>query len=242
MINRIARKVYLAFTMTMVLAVFGCSSVPSVRTSVKPSESKRQYLNLKKVAILPIENIAGEKGAETQVVDLLLTELNISGTFEEVEDPRYVASVLKALKIRKIDALDAETVGKMGSEMKAQALLLGDINAWGLGEGSEAAMHVSLTLTLLDTATGKPIWVGSGSHRGSFSWGRVFGLNEGPTDLDIGREVVHSLVKAMSKEIEGKRKEELVRIKADESAKLKAAAEAEKRRLEEQMKTVAPGK
>ncbi|GBE15352.1 MAG TPA: hypothetical protein ENH32_04410 [Proteobacteria bacterium] len=242
MTRGIARKFCLASTMIMALAVFGCSSVPSIRTSIKPSESKRQYLNLKKVAILPLENVAGEKGAENQVVDLLLTELNISNAFEEVEEPRYVASVLKALKIRKIDALDAETVSKLGSEMKAQAILFGDINAWGLGEGSEAAMHVSMTLTLLDTTTGKPIWVGSGSHRGSFSWGRVFGLNEGPTDLDIGREVVHSLVKAMTKEIEGKRKAELVRIKADESAKLKAAAEAEKRRLEEQMKTKEPGK
>jgi hypothetical protein len=43
------------------------------------------------------------------------------------------------------------------------------------------------------------------------------------------------MLKDMYKEIETKREAELKRIKADEEAQLKSAAEAERRRLEEQM-------
>jgi hypothetical protein len=65
---------------------------------------------------------------------------------------------------------------------------------------------------------------------------RALGLNEGPTDLEVGRSVIISLLKDMDKKITANREKELVRIKTEESAKLKAAAEAEKRRLEEMMK------
>ena len=234
MLSRVARKSVLSLAVFIAFALTGCSGSSSVKSISKPSESKRQYLGLKKVAILPFNNLGGDKGAEDQAVDIVKMELNLLGTFPEVEDPLYVANVFKSLKIRKLDTLDLETVNKLGTEMRAQALLLGDINAWGLGEGSEAAMHVSLTLTLIDTTTGKTLWVGSGSQRASFTWGRVFGLNEGPTDLEIGRDVVSSLLKSMSKEIKRRREAELVRIKVEEGAKLKAAAEAEKKRLEEQ--------
>lgn len=233
----VARKLLVVAGILTSFVVVGCSSSPMVRTTSKPSESKRQYLGLRKLALMPFNVVAGEKGAEDQIADILITELNLNDTFEEVEDPRYVANVLKGLKIRKLDTLDLETVNKLGTEMNAQAILLGNVNAWGMGlGGTEAAMHVSITLTLIDTTTGKPIWVGTGAHRASFSWARVFGLNEGPTDLEVGRKLVRSLIKDMDKEISAKRKVELVRIKEEEAAKLKSAAEAEKRRLEEQMK------
>jgi hypothetical protein len=161
--------------------------------------------------------------------------LNIRGTFEEIEDPHYVGSVLKALKLRKLEELDLETIQKMGSEMDAQAILFGDIHAWGLGEGDAAAMHIELTLTLLDTTTGKPIWIGTGTQRASFTWTRALGLNEGPVDLELGRDVIVKILKRMDKEIKGRQEEELARIKSEEASKLKAAAEAEKRRLQEMM-------
>lgn len=228
----------LILTLVLVLLTFlaGCAGGPALRYAVKPSESKRQYLGLKKIAVMPLNNIGGSKGAEDQALYMLINELNIINTFEEVEDPRYVSGVLKALKIRKIEDLDLETVQKLGSETKAQCILLGDIHAWGLGQGADAAMGVSMTLTLIDTTTGKPIWVGNGSKRASFTVGRAFGLNEGPTDLEVARDVVISLLKSLNKDIQVRRDDELARIKIEEEAKLKAAAEAEKRRLEEMLK------
>jgi hypothetical protein len=230
---KIARYVFGLGIVILAAATIGCAGAPDIRAMSKPSESKRQFLGLKKIAILPFNNIGGIKGAEDQVVGILLSELNIKGTFEEVEDPHYVLNVLDGLKIKKIDVLDVEMVRKMGSEMNAQALVFGDIHAWGPGDGDTAAMQVSITLTLMDTQTGKPVWVGNGSHRASFTMSRAFGLNEGPTDLEVARDVIISLVKDLDKEINGRRKEELSRVKGEEDARLKAAAEAEKRRLEE---------
>jgi hypothetical protein len=166
-------------------------------------------------------------------VSITVSELNIRGTFELVEDPHYVGSVLKALKLRNVDDLDLDTVQKLGSETGSQVIMFGDIHAWGLGEGDAAAMQISITLTLMDTQTGKPVWIGNGSRRTSFTMSRALGLNEGPTDLEVAREVIVDLLNKMDKEVNSRREAELQRIKAEESAKLKAAAEAEKRRLEE---------
>lgn len=228
------------FTMLIIVAAFvsslgGCAGAPEIRHVSKPSESKRQYLGMKKVAVLPFTNIGGLKGAEEQALSITVSELNIRGTFEQVEDPHYVGSVLKALKLRKIEDLDLETVQKIGSEIGAQAIIFGDIHAWGLGDGDAAAMQVSITLTLMDTQTGKPVWIGNGYRRASFTMSRALGLNEGPTDLEVAREVIVDLLKKMDREVNNRREAELVRIKAEVSAKLKAAAEAEKRRLEEIM-------
>lgn len=238
--RKVARIILACAASAAMLVAAGCGSAPSLRSVSKPSESKRQFLSLKKVAILPLNNINGDKGAEDQAMSILVSELNIRKTFQEVEDPHYVGSVLKALKLRKVDDLDLETVQKMGSEMGAQGLIFGDIHAWGLGEGDEAAMHVNLTLTLIDTTTGKPIWIGNGAERASFTWSRAIGLNEGPADLEVGRNVIIDLVKRMDKEVRKRQEEELARIKAEEAAKLKAAAEAEKRRLEEMIKEEEP--
>lgn len=225
-------------TVSFILAAFvgslaGCAGAPEIRHVSKPSESKRQYLGMKKVAVLPFTNIGGIKGAEEHALSITVSELNIRGTFELVEDPHYVGSVLKALKLRTIEDLDLETVQKMGSETGAQVVMFGDIHAWGLGEGDAAAMQVSITLTLLDTQTGKPVWIGNGSRRASFTMSRALGLNEGPTDLEVAREVIVDLIKKMDREVTDRREAELERIKSEESAKLQAAAEAEKRRLEE---------
>jgi hypothetical protein len=230
-----ARFSILLFLPAFVGLLVGCAGAPDIRHVSKPSESKRQYLGMKKVAVLPFTNIGGIKGAEEQAVSIVVSELNIRGTFELVEDPRYVASVLKALKLRNVEELDLDTVQKVGSETGSQVILLGNIHAWGLGEGEAAAMQISLTLTLMDTQTGKPVWIGNGSRRTSFTMSRALGLNEGPTDLEVARDVIVGLLKNMDKEINSRREAELQRIKAEESAKLKAAAEAEKRRLEEIM-------
>ena len=179
MITKVARNATSIMVVLFLVSNIGCAGAPVTRTVIKPSESKRQYLGMKKIAVLPFNNIAGEKGAEEQAIRFVVNELNIIQTFEEVEDPHYVGSVLKNLKLRKLDELDLETIQKMGSEMNAQALLFGDIHAWGLGEGDDSAMHVSLTLTLIDTTTGKPVWIGNGVHRASFTMQRAFGLNEG---------------------------------------------------------------
>ncbi len=234
MIKQIARALFTLALALVAMGVAGCGGV-QLRTASMPSESKRQFLGLKKVAVLPFNNPAGEKQGEDLIIDLMITELNIRRTFEQVEDPHYVKNVLKALKIRAIEELDLETVKKMGSEMKSQAVIIGNINAWGLGKGQDAAMQVSVTLTLMDTETGKPIWIGNGTRRASFTFSRAFGLDEGPTDLEVGREVVISLLSEMDGDIKERREAELVRIKEEEDAKLKAAAEAEKRRLREQL-------
>lgn len=237
MTAKIARFVTATAMAVALLAAVGCGGGVDLRSNARPSESKRQFLNLKKVAVVFANNIDGEKVGGDQLTDLLTTELNIIGTFEQVEDPRYVGNVLKALKVRKgtIEELDLETVKKMGSEMKAQAVILANINAWGLGKGDGAAMHVTMTLTVIDTETGKPIWRAMGTRRASFTWSRALGLDEGPTDLEVSREVIVTLLDQLDKDVADRREKELEKIKQEEEAKLKAAAEAEKRRLREQL-------
>ena len=86
----------IAISLTFVL---GCGGV-SVRTYSKPVTGERQYGKVKKVAILPFDSVVEGAQAPKIAGDLFLQDLLARETFESVEEPRYVAELLKKLKLR----------------------------------------------------------------------------------------------------------------------------------------------
>lgn len=160
-----------------VLALFvGCSR-SQVQTYSKPPAQERAYSNVKAVAVMPMEFIgeaaAGPKNAE----NILFNELLALGTFERVEEPRYVSSLMKKLKLRNTESLDREIVQKIGQELQVNAIVVGSLYLFGMEEKSQD-IEFSAFLNVLDVQTGTILWSGRSNIRSTTSWGQVFGLQE----------------------------------------------------------------
>ncbi|MDF1556104.1 MAG: hypothetical protein P1P84_23740 [Deferrisomatales bacterium] len=179
----------IAISLTFVL---GCGGV-SVRTYAKPATGERQYGKVKKVAILPFDSVVEGAQAPKIAGDLFLQDLLARGTFEDVEEPRYVAELMKKLKLRNTENLDREIVRKIGEELQAQALIFGQILLFGVDDHSNIVEFV-MQVNLLDVKTGNILWSSRSFADASTTWGQVLGVSEGPSVNDVAAAGVGKLV------------------------------------------------
>lgn len=216
----IRRILGLAFLGALALTV-GCAST-TLHSYAKPATGQRQYGKIKKVAVLPFDSVAEGAQVPKAVGDVFLQQLLSRETFDAVEEPRYVAALMKKLKLRNTEELDREIVRKIGEELKAEALVLGTVLLFGEEKGSEIT-EFSLRTDLVDAETAEILWSGQTYVSSSTSLGEVFGVNKGPSPTDIARKGVAKLVRDLDGEFRDARKLELKRML--ESAKAQKAAE-----------------
>lgn len=172
------RPIYAGF-LVLVFFVAGCAST-TLNTYSKDAGQERVFGNTKKVAVLPFETVgeagAGPKNVESSLVQKLLT----NRTFQVVKEPRYVAGLMKKLKLRNAETLDKEIVQKIGQELQVDAIIVGALLLYGEDEKS-TDVEFSVFLNMIDVDSGDIIWSGSNYLRSSTTWGEVFGLSEAPS-------------------------------------------------------------
>ena len=214
-----------------VLAMFlaaGCSR-PVLKGRAQPSKTKDQFTRIKRVAIFPFENYTDAKDADKTIDTLLGPTVRDTELFDDVEDTRFVRDVMKKLKITATDILDKEVVKKLGDEMNVQGIIYGKVVNFGKGKEKDAAPQVTMDLALVEPSTGAVLWVGNVSNYGGLTVGKVFGVTEGRTDIEVAREAVRKLVAGMASDVEDARDIERRGILAD----LKKEHEKEEARLKE---------
>lgn len=184
---------------------FGCSTYVK-RDSVTPfsSDDAQAYSSIKKIAILPFDNLSKTKDAEKLINALILTELLNKDIFDSIEDVRYVASVMKMLKIKRTEILDRDLVLKMGETMRCEAVVVGQIDAYEIGKKDEST-DISISAAMFDTRSGDILWTANVTHSSSTSLGKVFGVTPGPNHLDMARTVVEGLSNSLASRIKGAR-------------------------------------
>jgi len=202
-------------------AAMGCAGA-SVQTYSKPATGQRQYGKVKKVAVLPFDSVVEGAQAPRITGDLFLQEVLSQGTFEMVEEPRYVNELMKKLKLRNTEGLDREIVRKMGEELRAQALILGDLLVYGQEETSEI-VEFSLQVNMIDVESGDILWSGKTYARASTTVGEILGVNQGPSPNDVARRGVGSLVARLDREFRRAREAEVERML--EAAKAQGVAQ-----------------
>lgn len=213
------------------LALFlaaGCSR-PILKGHAQPSKTKDQYTRIKRVAIFPFENYTDTKDADKTIDALLSPALRDEGIFDEVEDTRFVRDVMKKLKITATDILDKEVVKKLGDEMNVQGIIYGKVVLFGKGKEKDASPQVTMDLALLDPATANVIWVGNVSAYGGLTAGKVFGVTEGKTDIEVARDAVRRLAASLGSDVKEARDKERKGIVAE----LKREQDKEEARLKE---------
>ncbi len=152
----------------LLVAAFGLFGCASVNFSMLNPGAKE--FHPKAIAVLPAT--VGEHEAARDVIDVVVSKsLAGRGWFENVVD----ASTLKAQAesapdlandlstyIQKVNTLgisDSALAGKLHGSLKADALFLTYVTAWGYGrtEGSKVG-RVGLGIKLVDASTGTVMW------------------------------------------------------------------------------------
>ncbi len=148
--------------------------------SVSACSSSRQFVHasadlstIREVAVLPFDDVAGDKLGGERVQRIFLTELLALGVFDPVEP----GQVLRAMRTQRVEpsSLTPEDIQKIGKELKVQGIFVGTLVEYEEGRGSQGA-QVTLHLRLLDVESGKTVWSTSRSGSGSTVSGRLFGM------------------------------------------------------------------
>ena len=210
----------------LVLAI-GCSR-PVLKEHAQPSRAKDQYIRIKKVAIFPFENYSETKEADKTIDALLTPAIRDEEVFDSVEDTRFTRDVMKKLKMTSTDILDKEVMKKLGEEMNVQGVIYGKIVTYGKGKEKEASSQVTMDMAMVEPSTGVVLWVGNVSAYGGLTVGKVFGVTEGKTDVEVARDAVRKLAVSLADEVKRARERERKGIVAE----IRKEEEAEKAKLD----------
>jgi hypothetical protein len=121
----------------------------------------------KRVALLPFENGTERRGAALIVDDLMVAGLFRAGRFE-LADPGEVAHALQTLAIAPYGAIDLESLRRIGDILGVDAVILGRVEDYneGLRPGTSTSPSIAVDARMLETKTGKILWMGYQQGRG----------------------------------------------------------------------------
>ncbi len=153
---------------------------------------------IKRVAVLPLDNLTNDKFAGDAVRHVVMSELLATGLVE-VSCPGDAIAALESMKIKPGQALNAEQIKAVGKSLNVQAVVLGAVNKYGeVREGNISAPEVSITLMMADTGSGSIIWSITKTRGGAGFWSRHFGARAdtmSETVLAVVREALKTLYK-----------------------------------------------
>lgn len=153
---------------------------------------------IKKVAVLPLDNLTNEKFAGDAVRQVVICELLATGLVDVVV-PGEADTAVDKLGLRSIKSLNAEQIKTIGNALKVQAVVLGSVGKFGeVRIGNITAPEVTITLMMADTSSGSVIWSVTKTGGGASFMARHFGAkSESMSEavLRVVREAIQTLYK-----------------------------------------------
>lgn len=130
---------------------------------------------IKKVAVMPLENLTSDKSANEIVRHLLISEMLASG-LADVVVPGEVIHAVNDLGIKNISSLNKKQIVALGRTLRVQALIIGSVEQYGhVRLANVSAPEVTITLMMADTGTGNIIWSATKTSGGASFMVRHFG-------------------------------------------------------------------
>ena len=172
----------------------GCASSPTTKY-LHPNVDLGA---IKKVAVLPFENLTQEKGAGEKVQKIFLTELLSLEAFEVIE-PGQVTKELRAARIESPEALGPPELKKLGEAWKAQGIFIGAVVDFAeTRSGSTPTPEVTIQLRLVETQSGVTVWSASRTRSGASASARLFGIG-GQSLTEAARQLVREELSTLVK-------------------------------------------
>ncbi len=173
-----------ALALAVSLLCAGCAS-----STTKYLHPNVDLGSIRRVAVLPFENLTQERTAGEKVQKLFLTELLASEAFEVVE-PGQVTQSLRASRIEQVEALGPADLKKLGETLKAQGIFIGAVVDYAEARsGSTPTPEVTIQLRLVESQTGVTVWSASRTKSGASASARLFGIG-GQSLTEAARQLI----------------------------------------------------
>lgn len=158
------------------------------RTAAPYVSASADLSTIKTVAVLPFENVSGDKLGAERAQRVFLTELLALGVFDPVEP----GQVIRAMKLERIEssALAADEIKKLGKSLGVQGIFMGTLVEYEEAKGGGAGAQITIQLRLLDVESGKTVWSTSRTANGTTVSGRLFGMGS-QTATELMQRLIH---------------------------------------------------
>lgn len=180
---------------TLLIFILGCGGKGVSSFYINPDVD---FSFIKKVAVLPLDNLTNERFAGDAVRHVIISELLASGLVDVVVPGDAMAAV-ENLKLKPGQSLNAEQIKALGKALKVQAVILGAVEKYGEARmGNISAPEVTITLMMADTSSGSIIWSATRTRGGAGFMARHFGARAetmSETTLRPVREALQTLYK-----------------------------------------------
>jgi len=172
--NRPLRTAPLALLLGLLAA--GCGA-----SHTKPyQDANMDFGAIRTVAVLPFSNLTRDNLAAERVRDVFASMLLSTGAVYVVPYGEVVRTVGKA-GVPVASMPSVEEVVKLGTALKADAVVVGVVKEYGeVRSGSATGNVVSLSVQLLECATGKVVWSGATTKGGVSMKDRLLGGGGAP--------------------------------------------------------------
>lgn len=178
------------------LAVCCALALSCARRATSYLDPEADFSLIRRVAVLPMENLTNEITAGEKVRQLLMIELLASGSVEVV-DVGEVGRALSAQSVVKPMSPGTEEIRKLGKELGVQALLGGSVQEFSQGRASGAqATAVSLAFRMVETDTGRVVWSSNVSQSGVGAMSRLFGVG-GDSATDRAHKLIRKALRSL---------------------------------------------
>jgi hypothetical protein len=179
-------------TITCFLFVLALTSACTT-TATDYVHSKYDFSVIKKIAVLPLENLSQDQQAGERVRKVVVSEILAAGVLDVIE-PAQVNQALGQQQIQSISGVSAKQINELGKGLGVQAFVVGSVDNYErLNVGGGSFAEVAITLRAVDAATGTVIWSTSKSAGGAGVMGRLFGFG-GDSMYEATQKAVHTAV------------------------------------------------
>jgi TolB-like protein len=170
----------------LLIFIYGCAA-PEYYTRPKTDIS-----NIKRIAVLPMENFTSDEYAGEKVRRVVITELLSRGI--DVIEPGEVTRVLKESNVRSIGSIKITDIQNIGKTLGVEAVMMGSVEAFGISRGiSVSYPEVTILLILHEASSGNIVWSVRNTVGGANFWTRHFGA-EGITLSEAVRKAAKEAV------------------------------------------------
>ena len=181
--------------------LYSFSSGQSDTTSTDTAVSTPTTHALKRVAILPFDNLSGEPDASKRITNIFLTQLFSKNKSFEVIELGEVEKALIEERVRNTGEIEIATAKKLGEKLQADYLILGSVVEYKFSRiGNNDLPIIGVTSRAIDTQSGLLIWSSHEYGRGN-QREKVFGIGRIVSLSELSEIIVKKLVDSFEKKI-----------------------------------------